>query len=222
VSGCYTLVLCSCHTRRAAGPQQDERAYQLFVQWQRSAAEPERDAMDDRQLRRYCGEVVRRVDVPRPYSVNALCDRLEQSRGRAISLVPMALPVRQGSPCGLWVATDDVDYLLFQKETSRAHREHIVSHEIGHLLLGHDASPAHQDEVARLLMPTLDPALVRSVLGRTVYTSDEERAAELVASLLPLQAGRAVDPPSRSDISPGMARLVDHLERSLERNARRI
>ena len=178
--------------------------------------------MDDRELRRYCAEVVGRVEVPTPFNVTDLCDRLEADRGRSISLVPIALPVRQGSPCGLWVATAEVDYILFQKGTSRTHQEHIVSHEIGHLLLGHDSSPAHQDEVARLLMPTLDPALVRSVLGRTVYTSHEERAAELVASLLPLKAGRARGRRPRSDVSPGMATLVDHLERSLERHARRI
>ncbi|QMU70617.1 hypothetical protein [Streptacidiphilus sp. P02-A3a] len=180
--------------------------------------------MDDRELRRYCAEVVGRLDVPAPFNVNDLCDRLEEDRGRAISLVPMSLPVRQGTPCGLWVATAEVDYILFEKDTSRTHQEHIVSHEIGHLLLGHDSSPAHQDEVARLLMPTLDPALVRSVLGRTVYTSHEERAAELVASLLPLRAsrGKGRGRRERTEVSPGMANLVDHLERSLERHARRI
>ncbi|MBC3839700.1 hypothetical protein GXW82_04065 [Streptacidiphilus sp. 4-A2] len=178
--------------------------------------------MDDRELRRYCAEVVSQVDVPFPFHVNDLCDQLEADRGRPISLIPMTLPARQGGPCGLWVATTEVDYILFEKSTSRTHQEHIVAHEIGHLLLGHDSSPAHQDEVARLLMPTLDPALVRSVLGRTVYTSHEERAAELVASLLPLRAGRARGRRPRSDVSPGMANLVDHLERSLERQARRI
>ncbi|MCX4751556.1 hypothetical protein OG455_39675 [Kitasatospora sp. NBC_01287] len=178
--------------------------------------------MDDRELRRYCAEKVGQVGVPTPFSVNALCDRLEEDRGRQISLVPMALPVRQGSPCGLWVATDDTDYILFQQGTSRAHQEHIVLHEIGHLLLGHNASPTHQDEVARLLMPTLDPAFVRSVLGRTAYNSEEERAAELVASLLPLEAGRARARGPRPDVPPGVANLVHHLERSLQRNARRI
>jgi len=178
--------------------------------------------MDDRELRRYCAEVVGRIDVPTPFNVNDLCDRLEHDRGRTISLVPMSLPVRQGSPCGMWVATAEVDYILFEKGTSRTHQEHIVAHEIGHLLLGHDSSPAHQDEVAQLLMPTLDPALVRTVLGRTVYTSDEERAAELVASLLPLHAGRARGRRPRADVPPGMANLVSHLERSLERQARRI
>ena len=178
--------------------------------------------MDDRELRRYCAEVVSRVDIPRPFHVNDLCDRLEQERGRTISLVPMSLPVRQGSPCGVWVATAEVDYILFEKATSRTHQEHIVAHEIGHLLLGHDSSPAHQDEVAELLMPSLDPALVRSVLGRTVYTTDEERAAELVASLLPLHAGRANGRRPRTAVPPGMADLVSHLERSLERRARRI
>ncbi|MFJ5952582.1 hypothetical protein [Streptomyces noursei] len=178
--------------------------------------------MDDKTLLRYCSEVVRQVEVPEPFDVNALCDRLEQARQREISLVPMALPVREGSPCGLWVATDDIDYILYQRDTSRAHSEHIVSHELGHILLGHESSPAHQDEVSRLLMPNLNPDLVRTVLGRTVYTSHEERAAEIVASLLPVQAGRATRRQSEADMPAGVANLVNHLERSLERSARRI
>ncbi|WP_051967298.1 hypothetical protein [Kitasatospora mediocidica] len=177
--------------------------------------------MDDRELRQHCAEVVRRLDIPRPFTVNSLIDSIERRRGRAISLVPMALAVRAGSPCGLWVATDDTDYILYQKDTTRAHREHIVLHEVGHLELGHECTEADQDEVARLLMPSLDPALVRTVLGRTVYTSTEERAAELVASLLPLQAGRAVGRATRESSTPGTANLVQHLGAALERNERR-
>ncbi|BDH10507.1 toxin [Streptomyces hygroscopicus] len=178
--------------------------------------------MTDKELLRYCVEVVREVDVPEPYDVNSMCDLLEQSRQREISLVQIVMPTGPGVPCGLWVATDDVDYILYPKHTSKAHQAHIASHEIAHILLGHESSPAHQEEVSQLLMPNLNPALVRTVLGRTIYTSQEERAAEMVASLLPMQAGRPVSRPQDADMRPGVANLVSHLERSLERSAGRI
>ncbi len=179
--------------------------------------------MDDRALLRYCAEVIEHVDVPPPYDVNALCDALEQKRQREISLIPMAMPTRPGSPCGLWIATDEVDYILYQKNTSKAHGAHIVRHEVGHMLLGHSSTPANRDEVAQFLMPSLSPALVRTVLGRTVYSSHEERAAEMVASQLAIRESQTpAQTTSRRALAPGMANLVSHLERSLERNTGRM
>ncbi|MER6916117.1 ParH-like protein [Streptomyces sp. NPDC000594] len=176
--------------------------------------------MDDKSLLRHCAEVIEQIEITAPYDANAVCDALERIRQREISLVPMAMPTRPGSPCGLWVATDEVDYILYQSNTSKAHRAHIVRHEAGHMLLGHTSTQANRDEVAQLLMPTLSPDLVRTVLGRTIYTSAEERAAEMVASLLPLHARKTAEQARRNRaLSPAEENLVRHLERSLERNS---
>jgi hypothetical protein len=43
----------------------------------------------------------------------------------------------------------------------------------------------------RLLLPSLDPAMVRRVLGRAGYTSVEEREAEFFASMLGQHTGLA-------------------------------
>ncbi|MGP3949922.1 toxin [Streptomyces sp. 7N604] len=176
--------------------------------------------MNDHKLRKHCAAIVEQLQIPDPFDINDLCDRLEETRGRAISLAPMPLPVGEGSPCGLWVATDDVDYILYQERTSRVHQVHIILHEIGHLLCRHEATPALHDEVSRLLMPTLDPELVRVVLGRTQYTSQEERAAELIASLISMRANAVTDR-AVADVPPEVAHLVTHLERSLERSSTR-
>ncbi|GAA2240620.1 MULTISPECIES: hypothetical protein [Kitasatospora] len=177
--------------------------------------------MNDKELRKRCVDVVAQIEFPSPFSINTLVDSVERRRGRQISLVPMPLAVRPESPCGLWVATDDVDYVLYTEATSTAHREHIVMHELGHMLLEHGSTEADQAEVARLLMPTLDPRFVQAVLARSVYTSQEERAAELVASLIPLRAGRAAPQARQEPVSPGMANLVQHIGAALERNSSR-
>ncbi|PNG19429.1 toxin [Streptomyces cahuitamycinicus] len=171
--------------------------------------------MNDEELRRYCAGIVEELDIPEGADVNALCDHLEQRWGRPISLIEVPLPTGVGKPCGLWVATDDAYYICYQKYTVRAHQEHIVRHEIAHGLCGHAATEVMPDEMLRLLMPTLSPGLVRSVLGRTTYTVMEERAAELIASLLPLKAGTMR---RASPHGPGMGNLVSHLGRSLERS----
>ncbi|WP_329317180.1 toxin (plasmid) [Streptomyces sp. NBC_01278] len=172
--------------------------------------------MDNAELRRYCDGVVEKLDVPDRADVNALCDRLEELRGRPISLVEIPMPTGHGKPCGLWVATDDEDFICYQRFTTQAHQQHIVRHEIGHMLCGHEAAPVMPDEVVQLLMPTLSPDLVRSVLGRTQYSTEEERMAELVASLMPASAMSAR---IQTSVSPGVANLMTHLGRSLERHS---
>ncbi|MEU6216412.1 hypothetical protein ABZ845_02655 [Streptomyces sp. NPDC047022] len=174
--------------------------------------------MNDRELRRYCGDLVRQLNLPKPFTINALVDQLEERRGRLISLVPMPLPPDRG-PCGLWVATPEVDYIVYQADTGKAHQGHIVLHEIGHMICDHKSTPAEESEVSRLLLPNIDPTMVRVVLGRTSYDRGEEKAAELIASLIPLRAGGTVPQPEspRPPHSPHTAALVSHLERSLER-----
>jgi hypothetical protein len=116
----------------------------------------------------------------------------------------------------LWVATADEDYVVYQKFTTQAHQQHIIRHEIGHMALGHKAAPVMPDEAVQLLMPTLSPDLVRSVLGRAHYSNTEEKAAELMASLMPMHAEGALHRPP-AHIEPGMENLISHLGRSLER-----
>ncbi|MEU6210824.1 toxin [Streptomyces sp. NPDC047023] len=178
--------------------------------------------MNTKTLLSYCRDMVRRLDIPAPYDVNEVCDLMESRRGRPLSVLPMTMPVYEGSPSGIWIETEESDYILFQEKTSRAHQEHIVAHEIGHMLLNHRSSPADQDEVARLLMPNLDPSLVRTVLARTSYEALEEQQAEVVASLLPLQAGRARRSLPTRRAPAGVAPLIQHLERSLARGSGRV
>ncbi|MGW1895099.1 hypothetical protein ACWCP6_33390 [Streptomyces sp. NPDC002004] len=173
--------------------------------------------MNDRELRRYCADLVQQLDLPKPFNINALVDQIEERRGRPISLLPMPLPADRGL-CGMWVATPEVDYIIYQAHARKAHQGHIVLHEIGHMLCEHESTPAEQEEISRLLLPNIDPALVRTVLGRTCYDRSEEKAAELVASLIPLQATNAAPLPTTS-LPENMVNLVSHLERSLGRSS---
>ncbi|WOT40614.1 toxin [Streptomyces coeruleorubidus] len=172
--------------------------------------------MNDSALRRHCRDIVGQLDLPKPFNINDLVDQVEERRGRPISLVPMPLPADRG-PCGLWVATPEVDYVIYQANTRKAHQGHIVLHEIGHMLCDHRSTPAEEREVSRLLLPNIDPSVVRVVLGRTRYDRNEEKAAELVASLIPLRAEGTSSPSATTP--PHVASLVSHLERSLERSS---
>jgi hypothetical protein len=150
--------------------------------------------------------------VPRPFDIAELCAGMARGRGRPIRLLPMSLP--PGGPCGMWIAGEREDYIIYEATTSRAHREHIIMHEIGHLLCRHPAAPRLTDEQAYAVFPHLDPDMVRRVLARTRYSTDEEQEAEMIASLVLERAERAPTAPPATD--PRASAILARLEATID------
>ncbi|MFE6687049.1 hypothetical protein ACFVFQ_11280 [Streptomyces sp. NPDC057743] len=143
-------------------------------------------------LQRRCQAVLdsalHELPLPRPFSLETFCTQLAERRKRPLHLHPLPLQAAQDI-CGLWLATDTDDHIFFEQRTSRVHREHIVLHEIGHMLFDHHcAAPDGVD--TRRVLPDLSPRLVQRLLGRTSYTSRQEREAEMFASLMRIRVAR--------------------------------
>jgi hypothetical protein len=126
---------------------------------------------------------------------NAFIDNLARMRGRPIRLIPTETTALADSPCGLWLKRETDDVILHEIGTSEYHIDQIVCHEIGHMVLEHDSGPRHAGaatgrytELCRTVLPDLDPTAVRAVLGRMDYASDQERDAEMFASMLMIAA----------------------------------
>ncbi|MFJ4091622.1 ParH-like protein [Kitasatospora sp. NPDC089913] len=129
-----------------------------------------------------CRGVADSIPLPEPFDIGALTDSLTRLRGRPIELVPLSGPAH--SPCGVLVCTDRADYIGYAVDTTALHQQHIVLHEIGHLLCRHTGGGAGiGEDVREALTPRLSGELVHRVLGRSAYTQRQEREAELVASL---------------------------------------
>lgn len=137
--------------------------------------------MRERDLRRRCKRELRALDIDPPLRVDVLCERLGLRRGRPIRLVPYSLPVP--GPFGLWLATASTDYIVYQAETTRMHQDHIILHEVGHILADH-ASDDTDDAYWRNAMPDLSPEMIRRALRRTSYDAEHEREAETVATII--------------------------------------
>jgi len=139
-------------------------------------------------LRRRSEQRLRGIRVPAPFDLDAFCGEVAARRGRP--LIRRAVPgLSADAPCGLWVATDRADHVFYDPGTSPLHAEHIVLHELAHILSGH--TPGEDGSLA-VLFPDLDPASVSRVLGRFAYTTAQEREAEMMASLI---RGRSARPP---------------------------
>jgi hypothetical protein len=70
------------------------------------------------------------------------------------------------------------------------HATHIALHGIAHMLLGHQHT-AVWEQLISLLAPDVDQALIRLILGRSAYSTTEEREAETLASLILSSAARS-------------------------------
>ncbi|MFC7614934.1 hypothetical protein ACFQV2_16845 [Actinokineospora soli] len=137
-----------------------------------------RRGTDLRRLRRECAAALADLRLPDRADLAALCEHLSQVRGRPLQVVPVAMHAEQ--PCGMWVATRDRDWVFVDADTTAAHQEHIVLHEIAHMICEHDGG----DHDAASLFPDIDPGLVRAMLARTTYSDEQEQQAEVMAYLL--------------------------------------
>ncbi|GIJ45067.1 hypothetical protein Val02_19530 [Virgisporangium aliadipatigenens] len=160
-----------------------------------------------KELRRSCEARLKDLDVPAAGGVAELCARVAEGRGRPIHLIPMAMPATH--PCGFWVATHEADFILYEADTSRTHQEHIVAHELAHLICCHRGTVTLDEASARILFPDVDPQVVRDMLGRAAYTDDQEREAEVMASVLLERLSRPEPPPSEAE--GALARITSSL-----------
>jgi hypothetical protein len=158
------------------------------------------------------------LEIPSPFDVEAFCAAVGRARGREI--LRLGRPLPEGL-YGLWFSTPARDYVVHESRTSALHQVHITLHELSHLLCGHHAAPVMDDELSRLLMPDLDPGLVRRVLARTRYSDVEEQEAELVASLIVEQVSTCQPDPAWpvTPGPPGTDEVISRLVRVLSPHA---
>jgi plasmid stabilization system protein ParE len=148
--------------------------------------------MPARTTRRRCAAIIADLDIPQPFDVGRFLSRLAAKRNRMIFLHPFTSG--PGIPCGLWLGTARADHIFHEEGTSPWHQTHIKLHEVAHMLLSHSRGGREGSSLGRLLAPDLDPALIRLVLGRSTYTTAEERDAETLASLILGQASNSPAP----------------------------
>jgi hypothetical protein len=133
-----------------------------------------------KSLRQRCERRLRGLRIPEPFDLDAFCRQIESRRGRRLLRRPVP-GLSSGAPCGIWVGTAEADHVFYDPGTSPLHAEHIVLHELAHILSGHRLV---EDDAPARLFPDLDPATVTRMLGRVAYTTAQEREAEMMASLI--------------------------------------
>ncbi|MFE0187261.1 toxin [Streptomyces sp. NPDC058989] len=184
----------------------------------RSADQDRRSRL--KKLRTAGAQKIAELDLPKVADVAELCRHLGEVRDRPITLVPMQMPASH--PCGMWVAARDEDLIFYDANTTSAHQEHIILHELGHIICCHRGAGWLDEASARLLFPNLDPDLVRDMLLRATYDDVQEQEAEIIAYLLSQQVGsteeRHATPPAEDaagGAEAGRTAMLHRIERTL-------
>lgn len=130
---------------------------------------------DEAALRRRLRTMLDDLEIVPPLTPALLCERLARRRERPIELVEWALPPETVS--GFLIVYEHKDVIVHQSRTSALHRQHIVFHEVAHLVLEHagrcgDGPPVPPEDRS----PGDGPA--------TLYDEIEEWEAETAATIL--------------------------------------
>ncbi|MFC9128995.1 hypothetical protein ACFT4A_19380 [Streptomyces sp. NPDC057099] len=127
------------------------------------------DRRRDAELRAHSRRLMRELAPPLPLGVTTLCALLAEQRGTPIRLLKWDLPA--DGPFGILLSRQDEDVIVYQAKTTRAHQQHIILHEVGHIV-AYDLAGARPEQPQ----------------WRTCYSDRDERDAEIVASTLMHQA----------------------------------
>ncbi|MEU1906557.1 hypothetical protein [Streptomyces hygroscopicus] len=128
------------------------------------------------------------IDIPDPFDIQVFCDKIAKQRGRALYLHSIPGISGTDAPCGIWIATEAGDHIFYEAATSPLHRDHIILHEIGHMLLEHSTLIDGGRPGASTVFSGIDPATVTSLLTRASYATEDERDAERLAGLIASKA----------------------------------
>jgi hypothetical protein len=152
-------------------------------------------------------DLLHHTGLPCPWDINQFLDRLERHRGRDIDLC--ALTWHPGLSCGAWLPRPDHDVIAYPTNTSGFHQDHIILHEVGHMISQHRGRCLLSQEEAQRIAPALAPAALAHLLDRSGEA--EEHEAETIASLIHQRAyarsQRAIDV-----LSPAAAQRMARVE----------
>jgi hypothetical protein len=136
------------------------------------------------RLQARCQELLCNLHVPQPYSRDAMTLWIEDLRGRPLILKELPDQAAGAGACGFWLGTDAADWIFYEQRTAPLHQEHIILHEIGHMLFGHrDSGLGCVDGGLGSVLTDLQPHLIKRLMARASYSTVEEQEAEMFASL---------------------------------------
>jgi hypothetical protein len=155
-------------------------------------------SITEHELHRHAARLARSVELPDPFDFDAFAVSFNaiHQRGVLISGIP---GLHATGRSDLFVRFKDegaLDAIAYEQHTSALHQRLIVFHEVAHILW----------RDAELSDPNFEPFELRC------DDPVEERAAELIATLLTARVGAPPDPPPEAKLPAGLLDSIGHIE----------
>lgn len=120
--------------------------------------------------------------LPDPWSADKFVDLVAANRRRPIRLLPHQLSTGDATGYALRRASQDV--IVVPTTAAGSRRDAIICHELVHIVLDHAPHVTDDIEFLKMLAPHCPPELLERFLARDGYDTDDERAAETMATRL--------------------------------------
>ena len=154
--------------------------------------------MPEHELHRHAARLARSVDLPNPFDFDTFATSFNAARERGVLI--SGLPgLHATGRSGLYVRFKDegaLDAIAYEQHTSALHQQLIVFHEVAHILWREADLTAAGFSLFELRCQ--DPT--------------EERAAELIATLLTASISTPLDPPRESELPSGLLDSIGRIE----------
>jgi hypothetical protein len=95
-------------------------------------------------------------------------------------LQPISL---HGVVSGAWAAMESIDIVFYEQHATPFHQQHIILHELSHILCEHQGFDFTEEGLRSLLLTDAPIERLRT-LQSNHYSDEEEREAEMLASLI--------------------------------------
>ena len=120
--------------------------------------------------------------LPDTWSVDEFVAHVAADRRRPIRILPHELS--SGDATGYALRRRNDDIIVVPDTAAGARRDAIICHELAHIVLGHAPHITDDIEFLSMLAPHCPPELLERFLARDGYHTDDERAAETLATRL--------------------------------------
>lgn len=155
----------------------------------------------NRRTQKLWGNMLAGLNIPEPLTIEGMRRAVEIRTQRPLVIVRGNFRDGGDSPCGMWYQGRLKDYVLVDRGVAGAQYDQTVGHELGHILLGHQArTSANLMETGQIfdVLNLLPKALVSDALagsglamGRTVFDNEVEAEAERFGMFLAREIDRA-------------------------------
>lgn len=157
------------------------------------------------------------LELPDSFDVPLLLERIVERRGRPLRLLPL-LPGLTDEPSGLWVPLPTEDVIFAESRVSRWYQDHVVLHEVGHMLYRHLGTFRDVTNwLGQYGVTRTGPTQV--AMRCSVTAPQQEREAEMVALLIESRLSQRLRTPATCSSTPAeVASVLNRLALALGAN----